>query len=291
MRATPVRPSLVERAMEEAGDVADRPGPFSRRKDDKPGAARRRPAADIKPFRLDFASLSKKGFLTPGRLNTDLGKQIAAIKRSIVRRLEIYHRQGAIKSRAPRRNSLLVTSPTENAGKSFLTLNLAIDLVFDGGMDVLLIDADLKKASLSEDLGLRNDAGLLDVLAGKLDNFQACLRREADSSLLVLPVGSKAEPNNIGGHETINNLVKIIDSATRVYSDYIVIIDSPPILATVDAAALSECADETIIVVDSEKTTTDHITSAVENLRNVDNVSLLLNKTRMPVRASSYYGA
>ncbi len=61
--------------------------------------------------------------------------------------------------------TLLVTSGLPGEGKTVTTANLAISLAMSGKR-VILLEADLRRAMLHEYLGLSNEAGLSNLLAG-----------------------------------------------------------------------------------------------------------------------------
>ena len=70
---------------------------------------------------------------------------------------------------------VLVTSALPGEGKSTVSVNLARTAAAD--RRVLLIDADLRRPSLTTTLGLRAAAGLSDVIAGHCE-LQDALRKD-----------------------------------------------------------------------------------------------------------------
>lgn len=62
------------------------------------------------------------------------------------------------------RNVIMVTSSVSGEGKSLTSLNLAITLAHELDHTVLLVDADLRKPSLQDYLGLKHSKGLSDHL-------------------------------------------------------------------------------------------------------------------------------
>ncbi len=62
---------------------------------------------------------------------------------------------------------ILLTSPSPGEGRTVTSLNLAIALARDGHT-VLLVDADMRKGCCHNRLGLTNNRGLSNVLAGGL---------------------------------------------------------------------------------------------------------------------------
>src|SRR6185436_5114118 len=63
---------------------------------------------------------------------------------------------------------LVVTSPSEQEGKSTTAANLALTIA-ETGRKVLLIEGDLRRPQVAEYLGLEGSVGLTNVLAGQVD--------------------------------------------------------------------------------------------------------------------------
>lgn len=287
--------SLVERAIQETESVLGKSPLVGHRRADpvrgKLDSSDKIPSVKFTTFKLNFGEIARKGFLSPAQFRSNLGKQTASIKRSLIHRLEIYKRSHENANSATKRvrNSILITSPNENDGKSFVAINLAIDLVFDSKMQVVIIDSDLKKGAISTSLGIDVEIGLVDLVNRKIIEWNSCIIKEESSDLFFIPVGYVANSRDAGGHDAINVIAKVINDVKVAFPQAIVLVDAPPLLATVEASALAECVDETIIVVDSERSDPAQVGSAIDSLRRTENVSLVLNKVRMPVAASSYY--
>jgi Mrp family chromosome partitioning ATPase len=165
---------------------------------------------------------------------------------------------------APR--TLLVTSAMPGEGKSTLARNLA--LVFaEGGERVLLIDADLRRPSVPETLGIESKYGLSHVLAGSVSPGQAVVSVIAPEpsrngrnhkngaagwpavvvnrgSLDVLTHGDTPEnPVALLASETMTSVL----SSAREYYD-VIIVDSAPILAVTDTLPLLGLVDAVLLV-------------------------------------------
>ena len=78
-----------------------------------------------------------------------------------------------VQQRQPRRRaSSMVTSAQPLEGKTTTACNMAIALAF-GGSRVLLIDADMRRPSVSRTLGIENSIGLSHLLTGQATARQA----------------------------------------------------------------------------------------------------------------------
>ena len=61
---------------------------------------------------------------------------------------------------------LLVSSALPGDGKTFTSINLALSMARERDISVLLVDADVPKARISEVLGIRREPGLMNALSG-----------------------------------------------------------------------------------------------------------------------------
>ena len=88
-----------------------------------------------------------------------------------------------------RPRSIVVTSAVPREGKSTVAMNLAVALA-EAGTPVALVDADLRRPSLADRLGLAGDAGLTDVLIGRASIGDVIQRSGSTGRLWVLTSGS-----------------------------------------------------------------------------------------------------
>ena len=82
--------------------------------------------------------------------------------------------------------SLMITSPLDGDGKTQTLVSLAGALAERAGEDVLLLDADMRKADLAARLGVEASVGLADVLSG-VAGWPDVVRRTMLPRLNVLP--------------------------------------------------------------------------------------------------------
>lgn len=141
-------------------------------------------------------------------------------------------------------NVLLLTSFNPGSGKSFLTLNLAASLALKG-KKVLIIDGDLRKASVSTYVASPK-TGLANYLAGEFSDAAALIQASPNfPTLSVLPVGTlPPNPTELLEDERFAALI----AGLRTRYDYI-FIDCPPIDIVADTQILARQADRTLFVV------------------------------------------
>lgn len=152
-------------------------------------------------------------------------------------------------------NVLLVTSSAPNEGKSVFSRSLAATLA-GGGLNVLLIDCDLRASEAAPRLGLS------DYVLADCPLEQAIQQRE-DSSLSVISPGTAVtDPLAVLRSP---KLAKFLEAAAQQYD--LVCLDAPPVLAVSDAATLAELADQTVVVVRWMRTPRDFVTATLQRLR------------------------
>src|SRR5205823_6088253 len=125
---------------------------------------------------------------------------------------------------------ILVTSALPQEGKTTTAVNCAIVLAQQGGR-VLLVDADLRRPSVHQSLGLRPNGGLSTLLTGRTQLDQVMMCSPQLPNLFVLPAGpTPPQPAELLSSE----LMKEFITAWRGQFDHIVI-DTPPALSVTDA--------------------------------------------------------
>jgi receptor protein-tyrosine kinase len=85
-------------------------------------------------------------------------------------------------------------------------------------------------------------------------------------------------------------MAALMREVAKRYSDRLVIIDGPPLLATTEATVLVPYADQVVLVVPSGDATQDLVTSALDALNADDKVSMVLNRSRATFGGEAYGG-
>lgn len=156
---------------------------------------------------------------------------------------------------------IMVTSALPGEGKSFVSANLAAAYESEG-MRILLIDADMSHPSLQKVFTLENQSGLSACIAENLD-YTTSLNKIGEKNLYVLPSGRMPpSPTTLLSSQRMETLLR----DAREKFDKIVI-DTPPVLATSDAVALSQHVDGVLFVARWGKTAKQDITKAVHQLK------------------------
>ena len=138
-------------------------------------------------------------------------------------------------------NVMMFTSFNPNAGKTFSVMNMAASMALKGAK-VILVDLDLRKASLSKALGLEH-SGVAAYLNGKNDAYRSNAE-EIAPNLFALPVGTL--PPNPTELLLTDRFKEMIEDMRQNY-DYI-FLDCPPIDVVADASIITEMVDMTVFV-------------------------------------------
>lgn len=183
-----------------------------------------------------------------------------------------------------RNNVLMISGASPNAGKTFISSNLAA-VISQSGKKVLLIDTDLRKGYLHRVFNVNNTAGLSDYLSGKLD-VKTIISKSKDIGFDFIPRGTTPpNPAELLMHPRFQDLVSW---ANENYD--IVILDTPPILAVTDAAIIGNYAGTTLVVARFELNTAKEIAVSIKRFEQsgVHVKGCILNG--IVKKASSYYG-
>jgi len=159
---------------------------------------------------------------------------------------------------------VLVTSTVPSEGKTTVSINLALSLAHLER--VLLIDGDMRRASIGTHFGVPKDApGLSNLVAGSA-NESECIFQIEGTKLHVLPSGLiPPNPQELLSSARFTNLLV---SLSARYDR--IVIDTAPTLAVSDALLISPLASAMIYVIKADSTPVQVIQNALKKLRQVD---------------------
>jgi capsular exopolysaccharide synthesis family protein len=179
-------------------------------------------------------------------------------------------------------SSILVTSSVSQDGKTTVAWNLALSEARAGDR-VLYIEADLRRPSLSAQLGLPAEDGLSLVLTGNSSAAEAVQRIEDVDVLLAGP-----NPPNPAELIESERMVELLRWAESEYDR--VIIDTPPAAVVADAVALFSKVGGVVIVArlrKSPREAAEHLRDQLVNTA-APVLGLVINGVGVPTE-SSYY--
>ncbi|MBL9184415.1 MAG: polysaccharide biosynthesis tyrosine autokinase [Verrucomicrobiaceae bacterium] len=182
-------------------------------------------------------------------------------------------------------NCISVVSGSAGEGKSTTMVNLAY-VCAQGGYNVLLIDADLRRPSLHTHFDVSHATGLTNYLTTDISLEDVVIRTQVEN-LFFLPSGLL--PADSAG---LLNSQRMVDLITEVKSRFdLVLIDSPPILGVSDASVLANEADMTMIVVQHRKIPRQMLARVKQSVENVGGkvVGVVLNNVDLRSDAQYQY--
>ncbi|MEZ2405105.1 polysaccharide biosynthesis tyrosine autokinase, partial [Raoultella planticola] len=183
-----------------------------------------------------------------------------------------------------RNNVLMISGASPNAGKTFVSSNLAA-VISQTGKKVLFIDTDMRKGYTHRLFNENNTNGLSDILSGKVEINRA-LKNVASGGFDFISRGmAPPNPAELLMHRRFGEL---LNWASENYD--IVVLDTPPILAVTDAAIIGNYVGTTLLVARFELNTAKEIEVSVKRFEQagVTVKGCILNG--VVKKASSYYG-
>jgi succinoglycan biosynthesis transport protein ExoP len=169
---------------------------------------------------------------------------------------------------------LLVTSSKPAEGKTTTTISLAQSLA-QIGLNVLLIDGDLRNASVHKRLRSSNELGLSNYLAGSHMPEDVVQSTETDRLVLISSGPLPPNPAELLSGPRMSSLL-----ALARQSFDIVLIDGPPVMGLADAPLLSSFVNATMLVVAANETRKSTVKVALKRLvvARTNVIGALLNK-------------
>lgn len=236
-----------------------------------------------KSINIDLNNLNMMGFITPETRNIKMFEQFRYIKMQLLSNV-------LKKKSSDLRNSnvIVITSAIAGEGKTYSSINLALSIAYEYNNTVLYIDADASKRTATKLLKVDDKLGLTDyLLENKLELIDLLLTTNVPK-FRILPVGKY--------HERATELFaskrmqELMNDLSQRYNDRLIIIDSPPLLQDTSASALTQLADQTIIVIEAEKTPRHIVEEAIRNVKTDKYIGLLFNKSNQRYGSGySYY--
>jgi capsular exopolysaccharide synthesis family protein len=147
--------------------------------------------------------------------------------------------------RGPKSRSILVTGPSPSEGKTTTAINLASSLALAGNR-VILIEADFRRPTMGEAMGVRPSVGIGKVLLGSatLDEALVSAKPFGDSLRLLLVERANDWLPEVLSLPAAGALLE----EAEALADYVVV-DSPPLTEVIDALPIAQEVDDVVVVV------------------------------------------
>ncbi|MDQ6827683.1 MAG: polysaccharide biosynthesis tyrosine autokinase [Gemmatimonadota bacterium] len=138
--------------------------------------------------------------------------------------------------------ALTITSPGEGDGKTTVSSNLGLSFA-EAGYRTVLIDGDTRRGQLHAIFNLDRRPGLIDYLMGAV-TLDETLRPSSDERLMIITSGIRRHrgPEMLASAE----MAKLIAELRKRFD--VIIVDSPPLAAGIDAYALGVTTGSMLLV-------------------------------------------
>ena len=192
--------------------------------------------------------------------------------------------------------SILVSSGLPQEGKSFVAANLAISFARHKAARVLLIDGDMRRASLHKLLGAPLGPGLTEYLAGKAGLTEIMQRPIPGdtghplpaglASLIFIPGGNASDKAaDLSGNRRFGRLI----AEASPHFDWIVV-DSSPVNLVSDGVNLARSCDGVLLIARGGATKYQAAQRALAELKASKVLGFVLNAVEDPPLTGGYYG-
>jgi len=181
--------------------------------------------------------------------------------------------------------TLIVTSATRSEGKTTTSCNLALALAsMAGGRRVALVELDLRRPSMAQQLSIEVPIGFERVLSGAATVAEARLPTQFPD-LDLYPV----QHHSRGALELLSGpgLASALRELSRRYDT--VIVDSPPVLPVPDVPLVLPLVDAALVVARAGVSRRGAFTEAMKALGEDKVIGTFLNEANPP-RQKRYYG-
>lgn len=182
-----------------------------------------------------------------------------------------------------RNNILMISGASPNAGKTFVSTNLAA-VIAQSGKKVLFIDTDMRKGYTQNLFNVENTKGLSDILSGKMTVERAIQPLSMAGFDFIARGAVPPNPAELLMHK---NFDALLSWASQNYE--IVVLDTPPILAVTDAAIIGNYVGTTLLVARFEQNTAKEIEVSVRRFEQSGVIVKGCILNGIIKKASSYY--
>ena len=167
--------------------------------------------------------------------------------------------------------SLMVSSASPGDGKTLTAVNLALVLAKSYNYNVLLVDADLRRPSITSVLDLTDGNGLTEALRSPTEQKVGLVSITPRLTLLPagLPIANSIEVL------TSPRMQQILEEASARF-DW-VILDAPPVGPVADARLLAQMVGATLFVIHAGRTQCPDVQKAIEAIGRDQILGVVLN--------------
>ena len=204
----------------------------------------------------------------------------------VARAYKVMRIQVMKKMRENNGNTLAVSSPSPNEGKTLTAINLAISLAKHLDYTVLLADLDFYRPSLHKYFGFTPEKGIEDYLLNGTP-LNKIMINPGIERLVLLPTRSQVKVTS----ELLssNRMLDLVHELKSRYTSRFVIFDLPPVLVGDDVMAFSSFAEATLLVMEENNTRRKDLKHAATMLKDANLIGTVLNRSNEGLLVTQNY--
>lgn len=230
---------------------------------------------------IDISALRAGGYLPEASKDRQFADHYRRIKRPLIEKALSGDDAGG----EPR--IIVIASAVPGDGKTFTSINLALNMALERDISILLVDSDVSKHHITDIFGLRQRKGLLDALVDENLDPEALVVPTTVRGFSILPAGTRVE----GTAELVssNRMRQIVTMLCARNPRRILLLDSPPLLITNEGRALVKIAGQVVLVVRAGETPRHAVEAAIGMFDEKQAGGLILNQVKVGL-TEGYYG-
>ena len=156
--------------------------------------------------------------------------------------------------------TIAFTSALPKEGKTATVANMAVAFS-QLGLNVLIVDADMRKPKLHRIFEVKSTRGLTGYLTGKI-SLKECVFKTTIDNIWLIPAGPiPPNPSELIDSQPMKAMIEELKKGFDV-----ILFDTPPLLAVVDPIIIGSIVDATVLIVQSGKTIEKAFMGAAEEL-------------------------
>jgi Mrp family chromosome partitioning ATPase len=162
-----------------------------------------------------------------------------------------------------------------------------MSMALERDITVLLVDCDVAKRHVSEIVGLKEEAGLLDALVDESVDVESLVAPTNLRGLSILPAGTRVEAT--AELLSSNRMRQIVTGLCSRVPRRLLLLDSPPLLITNEGQSLVKIAGQIVLVVRAGHTPRQAVLDAIALFDAQQAGGLILNEVQASIK-DGYYG-
>jgi len=234
---------------------------------------------------IDKEKLKALGMLAQGDQERVATRQLREIKRSLLGKLN----QLESEQHQSLQKVVMLTSALPGDGKTFTTLNLALNLALEKDITVILVDGDVVKPHISTLLNCTDSRGLLDFVSDASVGLKDIIYKTNVPRLYFIPAGEKTEQANelMSG----SRMKEVLSQLAAIQKNCLIVFDTSPVLLTSESKVMLSYSDFVILMIKAGITPKIAVVDSMKILNEMSvKFGVVLNDVKTNVFTSYGYG-